>query len=91
MLFRSSAFADRDERYPEVTLEETGTLSPDLVILPSEPYAFADRHVPELQAALTRGDGNPVPVLFVDGRDLFWWGARTPGALNRLSALLSNA
>ena len=30
-----------------------------------------------------------VPVTFVDGKDLFWWGVRTPGALERLGALLT--
>jgi len=24
--------------------------------------------------------------VFVDGRDLFWWGSRTPSALERLRA-----
>ena len=24
------------------------------------------------------------PTIFVDGKDLFWWGARTPAALARL-------
>jgi hypothetical protein len=26
-----------------------------------------------------------VPVVFVDGRDLFWWGIRTPAAAARLA------
>jgi hypothetical protein len=30
-------------------------------------------------------------VVFVDGRDLFWWGARTPGAIERLRAVLAEA
>jgi hypothetical protein len=29
-----------------------------------------------------------VPVVLVDGRDLFWWGARTSAAVDRLRALL---
>jgi hypothetical protein len=28
------------------------------------------------------------PTVFIDGKDLFWWGARTPGAIDRLSAVL---
>jgi hypothetical protein len=28
------------------------------------------------------------PVSFVDGRDLFWWGVRTPDAGARLAAAL---
>jgi ABC-type hemin transport system substrate-binding protein len=28
-------------------------------------------------------------VLIVDGQDLFWWGIRTPGAVERLTTALS--
>ena len=63
--------------YPEVTLSEMALLSPDAVLAPDEPYRFGPRHVAELSAAA------PV-VHLVDGKDLFWWGARTPGARDRL-------
>ena len=53
----------------------------DLVVAPREPYPFAERHVPELSAF--------GPVVLVDGRDLFWWGARTGDALGRLAAALA--
>ena len=43
----------------------------DVVLAPSEPYPFGERHVAELSAV--------APVVLVDGQDLFWWGARTPG------------
>jgi len=69
-------------RYPEVELADIPT--PDLVVLPDEPYPFAARHVPEVQQALPQSR-----VLLVDGRDLFWWGIRTPAALERLAVALS--
>jgi len=72
-----------DERYPEVTLEEVAERRPALVLAPSEPYPFAERHREALETV--------APVVFVDGRDLFWWGARTPGAVERLRALLAEA
>ena len=68
-------------RYPETTLAALAGMAPDLVILPSEPYPFGERHVPEVAAALP--DARPV---LVDGRDLFWWGIRTPTALARLAS-----
>ncbi len=76
-----NVLAERDERYPTVTLDAVATLRPDLVILPTEPYPFAERH---------RADLAPlgVPVVVVDGRDLFWWGTRTADALTRLGAAL---
>lgn len=66
-------------RYPETTLEEAAALGARWVLAPSEPYAFAERHREELERV--------APPVFVDGRDLFWWGVRTPGALGRLVAL----
>jgi ABC-type Fe3+-hydroxamate transport system substrate-binding protein len=74
-----NVFADSNERYPEVALEEIAERRADLVLLPDEPYAFRERHVQEVAAAVADAD-----VRFVDGRDLFWWGVRTPAAASRL-------
>jgi len=74
-----NVFADKKERYPEVVLEEIAARHADLVLLPDEPYPFKARHVEEVEVAV--GDA---AVRLVDGRDLFWWGVRTPAALSRL-------
>lgn len=68
--------ADGADRYPEVTLDDARTREPSIVLAPSEPYPFAERHRVELETV--------APVMFVDGKDLFWWGIRTPTALARL-------
>jgi ABC-type hemin transport system substrate-binding protein len=70
------------ERYPEASLEQLAGFTPGLVLLPTEPYPFADRHVAEVDAAFPTAR-----VALVDGQDLFWWGIRTPDALARLSAV----
>jgi ABC-type Fe3+-hydroxamate transport system substrate-binding protein len=70
-------------RYPELTLDDVATLAPNLVVLPSEPYPFKARHVAEVERAVPG-----VPTVLVDGRDLFWWGIRTPAAAARLRAAL---
>jgi ABC-type Fe3+-hydroxamate transport system substrate-binding protein len=75
--------ADAVDRYPELTLDDVATLAPNLVLLPSEPYPFAVRHVAELERHVPG-----VPTVLVDGRDLFWWGIRTPEAAARLRAML---
>lgn len=67
--------------YPELELELVAGLGADLVVAPSEPYEFGERHRAELERV--------APVTFVDGRDLVWWGERTRGALSRLGAQLS--
>ena len=74
-------FADAVDRYPEVTLGQAAALAPDLVVAPSEPYPFAERHRGELEAV--------APVVLVDGQDLFWWGSRTPDAHRRLARALA--
>jgi hypothetical protein len=66
-----------------VTLDEVAMYHPDLIVLPDEPYPFKARHETEVRA----GVAGATPVL-VDGRDLFWWGARTPDAVLRLGQRL---
>jgi ABC-type Fe3+-hydroxamate transport system substrate-binding protein len=78
----TNVFADAATRYPEVTLEEARAARPDVVLAPSEPYPFRERHVEELSSV--------APVVLVDGQDLFWWGARTPDALRRLGEALAD-
>ena len=71
----ANALADRGDRYPAVDLADVVA---DVVLAPSEPYPFRERHVDELSVV--------APVVLVDGQDLFWWGVRTPAALSRVSA-----
>jgi len=78
-----NVFAGAEERYPETTLEEIAERHADLVLLPSEPYPFKDRHVDEVETIVRGAD-----VRLVDGRDLFWWGIRTPDAVARLCEAL---
>jgi ABC-type Fe3+-hydroxamate transport system substrate-binding protein len=74
----ANLFADAQDRYPTITLEEAAVKHPAVVLAPSEPYPFRERHRAELETV--------APVMFVDGQDLFWWGTRTIGALSRLTA-----
>ena len=74
----ANVFADAAARYPTVTLDEVRARRPDVVLAPSEPYPFAERHVPLFD--------DVAPVVLVDGQDLFWWGVRTAGARARLAA-----
>jgi ABC-type Fe3+-hydroxamate transport system substrate-binding protein len=67
--------------YPTVDLDAVAALHPDVVLAPSEPYPFSERHRSELEAV--------APVVFVEGKDVFWWGVRSAGAVKRLTALLA--
>jgi ABC-type Fe3+-hydroxamate transport system substrate-binding protein len=71
-----------DGASPEVDPDAARARRTDLVVAPSEPYPFAERHRSELERA-------GADVRFVDGRDLLWWGDRTRGALQRLRLALA--
>lgn len=66
--------------YPAVDLDDVIARAPDYVLAPSEPYPFTSRQRDELERV--------APTVFVDGRDLFWWGARSVAALGRLGQQL---
>jgi ABC-type Fe3+-hydroxamate transport system substrate-binding protein len=76
----ANVFADAGVRYPEVTAAGAAERRPDVVLLPTEPYPFAARHLAEASEI--------APAVLVDGQDLFWWGVRTPEALGRLGEAL---
>lgn len=81
-------YAGRDTRYPRVTLEEVAALAPDLILLPSEPYAFTEADIAAFanytQVPAVR-DGR---ILLVDGSLITWHGTRLGRALQELPALL---
>jgi hypothetical protein len=66
-------------RYPVLEGLPSNT---DLVLLPSEPYPFAARHVSKVASEL----GQQVEAVLLDGQDLLWWGSRTVAAIERLAA-----
>ncbi|AFD06231.1 ABC transporter substrate-binding protein [Solitalea canadensis] len=62
-------------RYPETSLEELQHLSPELVLLSSEPYPFKDKHVAEMRNLIPSAQ-----ILLVDGEYFSWYGSRIKGA-----------
>jgi hypothetical protein len=82
----TNVLADHADTYPTVELADIARRRPELVLLPSEPYPFAARHLAEYQRAFPGSR-----VVLLDGQDLFWWGVRTPLALGRLRAVLREA
>jgi len=65
-----NAFGDRP-RYPEVSLEELAAARPQVVLLPSEPFPFRERHAEEIRAVLPAA-----AVKLVDGELFSWYGSR---------------
>ena len=78
----ASVFGDRT-RYPAVTADEIRAARPDAVLLSSEPYPFAAKHVAEVQA-LAPG----ARVVLVDGEAFSWYGPRLGAAPAEIARVL---
>jgi ABC-type Fe3+-hydroxamate transport system substrate-binding protein len=61
----------KQNRYPVLDEAEIVDLNPDCILLSSEPYPFAEKHVHELQSLLPN-----TKVLLVDGELFSWYGSR---------------
>lgn len=60
-----------DSRYVELSLSQIQELKPEILLLSSEPYPFAEKHVRELQDDLPH-----TKILLVDGEMFSWYGSR---------------
>jgi ABC-type Fe3+-hydroxamate transport system substrate-binding protein len=69
-------------RYPELCADEIIALSPDVLLLSSEPYPFAQKHIDEFKQMLPNAK-----IELVDGELFSWYGSRllhSPGYFNKL-------
>jgi ABC-type Fe3+-hydroxamate transport system substrate-binding protein len=85
-----NVFRDRSEHYPEVEMSEVAARDPEVILLPDEPYPFAEKHLPEIRSSLA--DTTAVRedrVHLVDGKLLCWYGPRINAALFEVSRLLA--
>ncbi len=82
-------FAARAGRYPRISDAELAAAAPDVVLLPTEPYAFGKRDRDEL-LALDWPASRSGRVHVVEGELLSWYGPRIPRALATFSSLLAH-
>ena len=66
-----NAFGDCPIRYPELTANELAAAAPDIILLPSEPFPFAEQHLAEMNRICPKAT-----VLLVDGELFGWYGSR---------------
>ncbi|MEM1057463.1 MAG: helical backbone metal receptor [Bacteroidota bacterium] len=69
-------------RYPTLSSDEIRALAPEAVLLSSEPYPFAEKHLAEVQTLVPQAR-----VVLVDGEAFSWYGPRLralPGAVRDL-------
>lgn len=76
--------AGNNSRYPELTGEEIAKLSPDVILLSSEPFPFADKHIDEFKALCPNAK-----ILLADGEYFSWYGSRLLGAPKYFQNLLA--
>ena len=81
---------DRDTRYPRIRLDEVVERAPELVLLPDEPYRFTEADAERLRA-LAIPAARAGTIFLCSGKDLFWYGTRLAGAMERLRALMERA
>ena len=86
-----NVFADReDRRYPIVREAEIVAAAPECVLLPDEPYAFAEKDRDELLAtdcAAARAGR----VHLIDGTLVSWYGPRIAEAIQVLAKFFASA
>jgi ABC-type Fe3+-hydroxamate transport system substrate-binding protein len=80
-----NVFSGTAQRYPEIQLERLPDARPDLVLLPSEPYAFSEQHRNRL---VHHPSVCGRPTLLVDGKAFSWHGSRTARGLRAVHEIL---
>jgi ABC-type Fe3+-hydroxamate transport system substrate-binding protein len=81
-------FADAGaSRYPRVDLRALEAAQPDVILLPTEPYAFGERDRDELLTLDCPAARNG-RVHVIEGELLSWYGPRMPRALRTIAELL---
>ena len=87
-LVQAQESGERDRRYPRVTLDEIRKAEPEIILLPSEPFAFTKTHRQEIETLLERTPAVREGWIFmVDGSLLTWHGTRLARSLQELPAL----
>ena len=79
----------RDTRYPRITLDEVEAAQPDVILLPTEPFPFLERHT-LIFSALDIPAARESRIHVVDGSLLTWHGTRIARAMDTLPSLLCN-
>lgn len=78
-------------RYYPVELTEVAALSPELILLPNEPYPFADKHLAEIRAFDQVPAVQADRVHLIDGQWITWYGPRIASSLRAVAALFEGA
>lgn len=75
-------FSNREERYPEITIEDLHYA--ELILLSSEPFPFKQKHIDQLKSEMENKK-----ILLVDGEYFSWYGSRLVRAFDYFKKLHS--
>jgi len=89
---------DSAERYPKFILSPELLANVDRILMPSEPYAFREHHLDEMQRLLAAANNDfiptpmvefdsPIKVSLIDGEMTSWYGSRAIEGMKYLSRL----
>jgi ABC-type Fe3+-hydroxamate transport system substrate-binding protein len=67
----TNVFASHKGRYPELSKEEIACQNPEVILLSSEPYPFAAKHIDEFRQMCP-----DARIILVDGEYFSWYGSR---------------
>jgi len=74
-----------ETRYPEITDEDIQLLSPDLIILSSEPFPYKEKHIWRYKELCPNAD-----VKLLDGEFFSWYGSRMKKAPEYFKSILKS-
>ena len=81
--------AECAERFCRIELAAVAAAMPEIVVLPDEPYVFSQKDVPSLAALSATPALRQGRIVFVDGKALTWYGARTASGLRDLHRIIA--
>jgi ABC-type Fe3+-hydroxamate transport system substrate-binding protein len=84
-----NVFGGAPQRYPTITLDDVATASPEVILLPDEPYRFRQAHLADFASYEDVPAVREGRIHLVDGKLLAWYGPRIGEALRVLPPLLA--
>lgn len=86
-----NVFEDAPERYFDIGIEDLKQTAPEMILLPSEPYRFREKHIDEFSICKDIPAVREKKLLLVQGDRFCWYGSRMVGAFSYIYSLLHAA
>lgn len=83
-------YAQRDRRYPRVTLAEMAALQPEVILLPDEPYVFGEADLADFAPFPDVPAVRQGRIHLIDGKLVSWYGPRIGQSLLTLRNVLTS-